>query len=197
MEAPLSDPGALLMLAWQAGDEAAFDQLVESYSGRAYALCTRFLGDVPGREDLVQEAFIRIVRARDRYRPTAQFSTWLYRIVYNLCANFRERKHETLSLEGVSGGSEERRGRELADASAPEPSEGLVAGDVVAKVRAAIAVLPDNQRMALLLSKYEELSYAEIALVLDSSEKAIKSLVHRARENLRKTLAPWLEEELL
>ena len=188
------------MLAWQAGDESAFDRLVEQYSGRVFALCSRFLGDVSGREDLVQEAFLRIVRARDRYEPTARFSTWLYRIVFNLCANSRERRRDMLSLDGASEGSDgdgDSRGTgSVEDPDAADPSEDMARGDVVGAVRDAIASLPNTQRMALILAKYEDLSHAEIADVMDSSEKAIKSLIHRARESLREKLAPWLEEEL-
>ena len=150
------DPGVRWMRAWQAGDESAFDALVEAYSGQVYALLTRFLGPRANREDLVQEVFLRVVRARERYEPSARFSTFLFRIAYNL------------SLER---------------------------DDVVREVRAAIARLPENQRMALLLAKYEELPYSEIAEVLGSSEKAVKSLIHRARESLRETLAAYLEEE--
>jgi RNA polymerase sigma-70 factor (ECF subfamily) len=201
MDAPAEDPGAALMLAFQAGDETAFERLVERYSGRAYALCTRFLGEIAGREDLVQEAFLRVFRARERYRPTALFSTWLYRIVYNLCANQRERRREMLSLEAGADedGRPDSRGlqgrNDVADEAAPDPASGLEGRDVTDAVRAAIAALPESQRMALILAKYEGLSLAEIAEVLDSSEKAVKSLVHRARENLRARLAPWLVEE--
>ena len=191
------DRGAVLMAAWQGGDESAFEALVEAYSGRVWALCTRFLGPVPGREDLVQDAFLRIVRARDRYRPTARFSTWLYRIVFNLCANVRERRRPALSLEGGALGGEDGESWDVEDAGARAPEQGLDALDVSSAVRAAIAELPDAQRMALILAKYEDLPYAEIAVVLDSTEKAIKSLIHRARESLRAKLAPWLEEERL
>ncbi len=184
------------MLAWQAGDESAFDRLVEEYSGKVFALCSRFLGDVSGREDLVQEVFMRIVRARDRYEPTARFSTWLYRIVYNLCANWRERRREMLSLDGPGGEAGQGERGEVEDRGMLDPSEGMARSDVVDAVREAVAGLPDNQRMALILAKYEDLSHSEIAAVMESSEKAIKSLVHRARENLREKLAPWLEEEL-
>jgi RNA polymerase sigma-70 factor (ECF subfamily) len=192
------DPGARLMVAWQAGEEAAFDRLVESYSGRVWGLCTRFLGDVSGREDLVQEVFLRVVRARDRYQPSARFSTWLYRIVFNLCANWRQRRREAFSLEGPTRGpAGDEEGRfELADEGSIDPSDGLVQDDVVAAVRRAIAELPENQRMALILAKYEDMSHAEIANVMSSSEKAVKSLVHRARESLRGKLAPFFEEEL-
>src|SRR5262249_45379794 len=85
------DPGVVLMLAWQAGDERAFDRIVEGYSPPGYAPLTRFLGPRPSREDLVQEAFLRVVRARTRYEPTARFTTWLFRIVYNLAVNETQR----------------------------------------------------------------------------------------------------------
>jgi len=195
-EARPDDPGAELMLAFQAGDETAFDRLVELYSGCVYALCTRFLGEVAGREDLVQETFVRVLRARQRYRPTARFSTWLYRIAFNLCANWRERRREPRSLDApFDDGSRAPEPAAGPPASTDDPSAALERRDVVRAVRDAVASLPEKQRMALILAKYEELSHAEIAAVLDSSEKAIKSLVHRARERLRELLAPLLEEE--
>lgn len=195
------DPGARLMLAYQGGDEAAFDELVERYSGQVYALLTRFLGTRERREDLVQEVFLRVIRARERYRPTARFSTWLYRIVFNLSVNETQRAgaKELRSIEalgqGRSGGAVESP-FELEDGSVPDPSDGLERDDVVQAVRRAIAALPETQRMALVLAKYHDMPYAEIADVLDSTEKAVKSLIHRARETLRETLAPFLQGEL-
>jgi RNA polymerase sigma-70 factor (ECF subfamily) len=196
------DPGVRWMLAWQAGDEAAFDRIVEAYSPQVYALLTRFLGSRRNREDLVQEAFLRVIRARDRYEPTARFTTWLFRIVYNLAVNETQRgvAREPLAFEGFgaargSGGDGDEGGFDVGDESAVPPSSGLEREDVVRAVRAAIALLPENQRMALILAKYEERPYAEIAEVLGSSEKAVKSLIHRARETLRSTLAPYLAEE--
>jgi len=191
------DLGAELMLAWQGGDETAFDRLVETYSGPVYSLLTRFLGRHPGREDLVQDVFLRVVRSRDRYRATARFTTWLYRIVYNLAVNETQRtKGRELSLDRAPGPDGEEGRREVHDELAPDPADGLERSDVVAAVRAAIAELPESQRMALVLAKYEELPYAEIGAVLGSSEKAIKSLIHRARERLRERLAPFLAEEI-
>ena len=186
------DPGVRWMLAWRAGDERAFDRIVETYSPQVYALLTRFLGPRPNREDLVQEAFLRVIRARDRYEPTARFTTWLFRIVYNLAVNETQRgvQREPLALEGGEAGT-----LELGDDAAIAPSSGLERDDVVRAVRAAIALLPENQRMALILAKYEERPYAEIAEVLGSTEKAVKSLIHRAREALRESLAPFLLEE--
>jgi RNA polymerase sigma-70 factor (ECF subfamily) len=189
------DRGAELMLAFQAGDERAFDALVELFAGHVWALLTRFLGAAPEREDLVQEVFLRVLRARRSYRPTARFSTWLYRIAFNLAANHRERapKKRHLRLERAGPDGEPL---DVADASAPSPSQSLEREDVVDAVRAAIAELPDAQRMALVLARYEELPFAEIARVLDTSESAVKSLVHRAREFLRERLRPYFQEEL-
>jgi RNA polymerase sigma-70 factor (ECF subfamily) len=191
-EAVSTDPGVAWMLRYQRGDERAFDQLVESYSPRVFALLTRFLGPSESREDLVQEVFLRVIRARGDYRPEARFSTWLYRIVFNLCVNERERSRPSPSLDGMR--EESREG--WADEHAPAPGAELERADLVAVVRAAIAALPARQRMALVLAKYEELPYDEVARVLGTSEKAIKSMVHRARESLRAFLAPFLEEEL-
>ncbi|MBM3976148.1 MAG: RNA polymerase sigma factor [Planctomycetes bacterium] len=191
------DPGSRWMLAYRDGEEAAFDRLVEHYSPQVYALVTRFLGSEHGREDLVQEVFLRLVRSRARYEATARFSTFLYRIVFNLCANHRarERMRPGLSLDApLASGDGER--PEPAALNAQGPSEGMERRDVVAAVRAAIAALPETQRMALILAKYEELPYAEIADVLGSSEKAVKSMVHRARENLRERLASYIAEEI-
>lgn len=186
------------MLAYQAGDESAFDQLVERYSGRVFALLTRFLGRVSGREDMVQEVFLRVIRARASYRPTARFSTWLYRIVFNLSLNETQRLsgRGELSLDAEAGDGPDGPRSEPPDPAAVEPSAGLEHEDLIQAVRGAIARLPDNQRMALILAKYEELPYAEVAEVLGSTEKAIKSLIHRARESLRAWLAPLLLEEL-
>ena len=204
------DSGVRLMLAYQSGDESAFDRIVETYSSQVYALLTRFLGAKAGREDLVQEVFLRVIRARERYAPTARFSTWLYRIVFNLAVNEAERSaaHDARTAHGSywKGGGNGGASRveesasdvlsEHADDKCADPSERLERDDVVDAVRAAIAKLPEQQRMALVLAKYNELPYDEIAEVLGSTEKAVKSLVHRARENLRATLAPYLQGEL-
>lgn len=192
-----NDPGVQLMLSWQGGDEQAFDQLVESYSGQVYALLTRFLGRRPGLEDLVQEVFLRVVRARERYQPTARFSTWLYRIVFNMAVNEtqRSRSGEAISLDRPPGSDPQDGGPiELQDPSIADPSSGLEQDDLVRAVRQAIEALPEKQRMALILAKYHDIPYAEIARVLDSSEKAIKSLIHRARESLRVMLEPFLKQ---
>ena len=188
-----TDVGTRWMLRYQGGDEGAFDHLVEHYSGKLFALLTRFLGPVPQREDLVQEVFLRVIRARERYEPTARFSTWLYRIAFNLCANERERRRASTSLEQDAGEDASSIGWE--DERVDPPSLALEREDTQTMVQRAIAELPERQRMALILAKYEDCSYAEIARALETSEKAIKSMIHRARENLRAALAPLFEEQ--
>lgn len=189
------DPGVRWMLAFQAGDESAFDRLVEQYSGQVFSLFTRFLGPIAEREDLVQEVFLRVLRSRERYAATARFSTYLYRVAFNLAVNHTERNKAGRPVE--EGALEDAVATDArAQTEEQTPSLRMETDDVVHAVRAAIASLPENQRMALILAKYEELSFAEIATVLGSSEKAIKSLVHRARESLRARLRPFLEREL-
>lgn len=195
-----SDPGVRWMLAYRDGDERAFDRIVEHYSGQVYALLTRFLGQKAVREDMVQDVFLRVVRARERYEPTARFSTWLYRIAFNLAVNETQRASgKELSAHDGARADEDDAGDVLAnqrDERVEDPSDRLAQDDVVLAVRAAIARLPEQQRMALVLAKYHDMPYVEIAGVLGSSEKAVKSLVHRARENLRETLAPYLQGEI-
>lgn len=187
------DPGVAWMLRYQRGDERAFDQLVESYSPRVFALLTRFLGPSEVREDLVQEVFLRVIRARSGYRPEARFSTWLYRIVFNLCVNEGARRRPARSLDA---GHDDQASEAWEDAHAPAPGAALEQADLVRSVRAAIAALPERQRMALVLAKYDGLPYEEVAAVLGTSEKAVKSMIHRAREALRASLSPFLEEEV-
>jgi RNA polymerase sigma-70 factor, ECF subfamily len=193
-----TDPGVTLMLAYQAGDEGAFDQLVESYSGQVFALLTRFLGQKAGREDMVQEVFLRVIRARERYQPAARFSTWLYRIVFNLAVNETQRISNSglVSLDhSVGEGDDGSSLGDLTEGDVEDPSAQMEQNDVVSAVRTAIGALPEQQRAALILAKYHDTPYLEIAEILGSSEKAIKSLIHRARETLRQSLAPYMNQE--
>tara|TARA_R110002126_G_scaffold6119_10_gene32253 strand:+ start:9880 stop:10437 length:558 start_codon:yes stop_codon:yes gene_type:complete len=183
------------MLAWQGGDDAAFERLVETHSGQVYALLTRFLGMHPAREDLVQEVFLRVVRARERYEHTAKFTTWLYRIVFNIAVNHTQRRPPATASLDSARDDDDGPIPQVRDERMADPGEGMERQDVVDAVQQAINDLPENQRMALVLAKYEDMPYLQIADVLGSTEKAIKSLVHRARENLRTALAPWLEGE--
>lgn len=185
------------MVRWQGGDEDAFREIVDLYSGRVYALLTRFLGRRhPGREDMVQDVFLRVVGARDRYERTARFSTWLYSIVWRMCVNETERRvgRQPLSIDAMGLGDDGS--FEPEDDGQPLPAEGLERADVVDAVRAAIAELPETQRIAVVLARYHDMPYAEIADVVGSTEKAVKSMIHRARETLRARLQPLFESEV-
>ena len=189
------DEGATLMLAWQAGDESAFERLVETHMGRVHGLLVRFLGPRAPLDDLVQEVFLRVVRARDRYEPRARFTTWLFRIVYNLSVNQTQRRRPT--PQSLSALDPDGSDLDVEDVAALGPSEDLERSDLVDAVQAAIAELPERQRMALVLAKFENQPYADIGEVLGLKEQAVKSLIHRARENLRTRLAPLLAEDLV
>ena len=138
-------------------------------------------------QDLSQDTMIALAGAIDRHDPSrgARFSTWLYRIVYNLAVNETQRRRSLVSLDQPLGGEEGPSSLgELQVSESEEPSAELEREDVVSAVRLAIDSLPENQRMALILAKYHDTPYAEIAVVLDSSEKAIKSLVQIGRAHV-------------
>jgi RNA polymerase sigma-70 factor (ECF subfamily) len=194
--AQLEDAGARLMLRWKAGDETAFERIVELYSDQLWALLTRFLGAKHNREDLLQEIFLRLVKSKDRYEPTARFSTYLFRIAFNLAVNTGAKASERRTERLAQGENQTDPLTHMADAAAQEPFLDLERADTVRAVRAAIAALPERQRMALVLAKYHDLPYDQIGEVLGTSEKAVKSLVHRARENLRAALAPYMAKEV-
>ncbi len=179
------DGDVRLMLALSQGDAGAFDALFQRWAGPLLRYLERMVRDRATAEELVQEVFIRVYRARDRYRPDARFSTWLYRIATNLALNELRRPrrrdpHASLDADGAS----------------PLLAEGPGAEEVVDARRAGAAVLrelealPERQRAALCLTAVEGLSYAEVAEALDASEKAVKALVHRARATLAAHLRP-------
>jgi RNA polymerase sigma-70 factor (ECF subfamily) len=179
------DEDARQMLAFRDGDVRAFDVLFRRWSGPLLRYLERMVRDTAAAEELVQEAFLRVHRARDRYAPEARFSTWLYRIATNLALNElrrpgRREPHRSTDEEGA----------------APLPARSPAVDEVVdarrrgAEVERQLEALPERQRAALWLAAVEGLSYAEIASTLDVSEKAVKALVHRARS----TLAAKLKE---
>lgn len=181
-----------LMLLCQGGDDSAFDQLVLRHQRMVLNLVRRFAGAVPDAEDLAQEVFVRIYQARNSYRPTAKFTTYMYRNTLNLCLNYiRDRKHrKALSLE--SGGEEDEFRFEPEDRSTDPPLSALERSEAGAAVRRAVASLPDNQRAAVILSRWRGLSYQEIADAMEISVMAVKSLLSRAKENLRYKLSVFL-----
>lgn len=173
------DEDVALMLAFRSGDTQAFEQLFRRWSGPLLRYIDRMVRDLATAEELVQEAFIRVHRARERYRPDARFSTWLYRIATNLALNELRRPRR----RAIHHSSDEE-GAPPLPAAGPSPDQVADARRRGAAAERALAELPDKQRAALCLTAVEGLSYAEVAETLEVTEKAVKSLVHRARSSL-------------
>ena len=192
----LRDPDVQRMLRVRDGDESAFAELVEAYQDRIIGIFSHLLGEHGAAEDLAQDVFLRVYRARVRYEPTAKFSTWLFHIANNLAKNRlkQQARHKEVSLKFTESGPLGPRPEEklAADKSAYLPGRQFDKNEMREVVRAALETLNDRQRMALLLNKFEHMSYDDIAVSMDLSVMAVKSLLTRARENLRGKLEPYL-----
>jgi len=188
------DPDAVLMLRVKRGDCAAFAELVEKYKQPVLNFIYRTLRDETEAEDLAQNVFLQVYKSRSRYRRTAKFSTWLFTIARNLCLNElrRRSRHPAESIEETHTDNEDQPQRQYEDKSQMAPPEQLLHGELAQKIEAALAELPENQRSAILLCRQDELSYEEIAEVLDCSLSATKSLIHRGRETLKEKLKRYL-----
>ena len=185
-----------LMLDVKAGDEVSFELLLHRYRTPLVHFLYRMVRDQAAAEDLAQEVFLRVYRAREQYEPTAKFTTWMFRIATNLALNAkRDGRYRQLEVR-IDEPNETDDGRsasvEVADGQPGIESE-LISRDRTATIRRAIDALPGKQRAAVLLHKYEEMGYDEIAKVLQCSESALKSLLFRAYEALRVQLAPLVE----
>jgi RNA polymerase sigma-70 factor (ECF subfamily) len=192
MTGTIIDPDGELLKRVAKGDDEAFRLLFERHHRLAYSVIYRHLGVQSEAEDLVQEAFLRVYRNAATWEPTAKFSTWLYTVVSNLCLNYkRDRARDKLRL--VSGGDESSNPLEQMAATEEPDVDGMDADERASLIRAAIQELPENQRMALILSRYEDKSYEEVAEILGTSVAAVKSLTSRARTTLREKLARFFE----
>jgi RNA polymerase sigma-70 factor (ECF subfamily) len=185
------DPDVALMLRVQADDSAAFAELIHRYRARIQGRIVKRLGDHEEAEDLTQEVFLRLFRHRKRYRPTARLSTWLYHIAHNVTCNaVRARLNRTA--------------RSVPDRSAPTPrpsllqdktngpSESMERSEAALIVRAAVQSLANRQRTAVELFQFQNHSYAEVAAELAMTPKAAKSLLYRARGQLRSALSGYM-----
>lgn len=188
------DPDVRLMVQARNDVQGAFEALIERYQNRLVGILFHMVGNKDEAEDLCQEVFLRIYRARKGYRPRAKFSTWLFTIANNLALNHLRRKGRSRSLplgdasssQPVSPVAKQLAGRE------GTPSAQMRQAELSDLVRDAMATLNEDQKMAVLLNKFEDMSYAEIAAVMGRSPEAIKSLLARARNQLREQLEPYL-----
>lgn len=163
----LSDPDVLLMLEFQKGDKASFEALMRKYYGRVFNFILRIVSRRDAAEDLTQEVFIKVYHAESAYVPQAKFQTWVFTIAKNLSVN--ECKNPILA------------------------DEKLFQNETVRMVKEAVHSLPENQWLAVILRRYEKFSYAEIAESLNCSTEAVKSLLSRAKETLKKKLAEYIK----
>ena len=192
----LLDPDVRLMLQVREGSAAAFEALVEKHQKRLVMVLEHLVSDRTQAEDLAQDVFLRVYRARERYVPTAKFSTWLYTITHNVASNSirkSSRRKEINLVTSPSGSMPVRPLDTMAkDKSNLMPTRLADQKEMEGVIREAIQSLGSRQRMAMLLSKYEGMSYNEIAESMELTTQAVKSLLSRARGNLKETLAPYL-----
>jgi len=188
-----------LMLRVSRGDADSFGVLLNRYRGPLLNYFVRMVRDPALAEDLAQEAFLRVYQARERYQPEARFTTWLYRIATNLALNaLRDRRCEPVVLEAaLESGSDSVSPLDRAVDGRPTVEERLAESDRRRFIREAIEALPEKQRAAVILHKYQDVDYRQIASILKVSESAVKSLLFRAYESLRVRLEPLLEGGLV
>lgn len=182
------------MMRVKEGDREAFETLVEKYKQPVMNVIYRTLRDATEAEDLAQHVFVQVYKSAHRYQISAKFSTWIFTIARNLCLNEirRRSRHPADSLDAPIAEGEEQSHYQYVDSKTFSPPDAIMQSELEEKIDSALAGLPEKQRTALLLCREEELSYEEMAEVLDCSLSATKSLIHRAREALKQQLKPYL-----
>jgi RNA polymerase sigma-70 factor (ECF subfamily) len=179
---------AELMLRVRDGDSVSFALLLERHRGPVIHFVYRMVLNQAIAEELAQEVFLRVYRSRASYEPTAKFTTWLFRIATHLALNWiRDAKNEK-NQQSLDEDSQEGISRQVSDRQ-PTIEQKMIRQAKLKEVRAAIETLPAKQRAAVLMHKYEEMEYSQIAKILQCSESAVKSLLFRAYETLRLRLA--------
>jgi RNA polymerase sigma-70 factor (ECF subfamily) len=190
-----ADPDVALMLRVQGGEETAFQELFRKFSPRVLQYARRFVGSEAQAEEVTQDVFVQIFRFRHRYRPQSRLSTWVFTIATNLCLNELRRPERRLGVDiwdRRGDGEERREGPQLADPHARTPEEGAAARELAGRLEAAVGALPPKQRAALLLSRVDGLAYRDVADALGCTEGAVKALLFRATQSLKKTLRDHL-----
>ncbi len=185
---------AEVMLRVKAGDQSAFDYLVQKYRRPLVSFMYRMARNTAAAEDLAQEVFLRVYRSRQTYEASAKFTTWLYRIATNLAVNHaRDTRHERPEVTVSLDEPDEETGTTLDVADATiSAEEALVRRERMAAIRSKVEALPERQKLAVIMHKYQQMDYKQIAEVLKLSESATKSLLFRAYETLREQLKEFL-----
>ena len=195
----LRDPDIRLMVRVRdVDDRLAFEELVDRFQHRLVGIMHHLVGNREEAEDLSQEVFLRVYRTRQKYSPSAKFSTWLFTIANHLALNnLRDKKRKpTIPLAVRDSGPLGPRPQEqlAVDAAAP-PGHHLQQSEMATVIRKALDDLNDRQKMAVVLNKFEDMGYAEIADVMGLTPKAVKSLLSRARQRLREVLQPYVDDD--
>lgn len=174
------------------GDFAAFEQLIEIHQRSVIGTVAKMLGNPSEAEDISQQVFIRVWKSAARYEPQAKFTTWLFTITRNLVFNEvrRRQRKPTVSVQE----REETTHRVVEDVQGSSPDEDLLRSEMEAAIDRAIEALPEKQRLAVVLRRYEEMPYEEIGAVLSMSVPAVKSLLFRARTQLKESLQKYLDQ---
>ena len=183
-----------LMEKVRAGDMDAFRELVEMHQQRVIGTVARMIGDHNEAEDLSQQIFVRVWKSAPRWEPTAKFTTWLYTILRNLVFNEcrRRARHKTTSLDAAT--DDEDHPQQFADGNVKSPDATMLDEEMQDAIERSIQELPEAQRMAVIMRRYQDVSYEEIGEVLDLTVPAVKSLLFRARTELREKLRKYLGE---
>ena len=185
------DDDAALLLAFQRGDEAAFRLLYERNARAMIAFCHRFVRDAARAEELAQDVFVKLYRSAHRYQPSARFKTFLYRVATNHCLNEVRRAEFTARAGGPGPGGEPRPTSTPCPPAPPIRTRRRWRRSLEQAVLALLGALPEKQRAAFVLCRFEGMSYEEIAETLETSVSAVKSLVHRATVSAAAALAPF------
>jgi RNA polymerase sigma-70 factor (ECF subfamily) len=189
------DPNVIdvrLMLATKAGDIAAFEELVSRHQHAVVGTVAKMLGNASDAEDIAQQVFVRIWKSAKRYEPQAKFTTWLFTITRNLV--FNESRRRSRKKEVSSEEREENFHQTLVGERHAEPDAAALQNELEAAVEAAIQSLPEKQRLAVVLRRYEDMPYEEIGVILELSLSAVKSLLFRARGQLKESLERYLNQ---
>jgi len=193
MEDDSNEEDLMLMTKIANGDERAFEQLVAKHQQAVIGTIGKMTNHSPETEDIAQQVFLRLWKAASRYKPKAKFTTYLFTITRNLV--FNDTRKKTRRRELSIDTDEQNWHDSIADpSSSSRPDQSLAEDELRLQVDRAVADLPETQRLAVILRRYEQMSYDEIAEVLDTSVSAIKSQLFRARKSLRDSLKAYLEE---
>jgi RNA polymerase sigma-70 factor (ECF subfamily) len=187
-----------LMLRYRDGDTAAFEALYRRYEKPLFDFIYRLVPDSTDTESLFQETFFRVVRAKRKYRAMAQFKTWLFQIAVNLCRDrarrMKHRSHLSLSSPLAARGESRAELQDFVPDPSPAVDKAAEACELETAVRGAVAALPEDEHLVVVLREYQGMNYSEIAEITNRPIGTLKSINHRAHERLRSALAPYLGE---